>query len=443
MSDLNLIQFEAKDFMGISSDAPILIDFSKSRGNAVKLSGDQGTRKTSTITALMYIMGASFSVDTKNFFNQKDEAIDVELKFKYDGDEYQVVANGTRFQLKRKFKDRWVPESEPKNMLRKMFGNLGVSPMFLKDLRGKDQIKWIKETFGVEEEASKKEVKLTNGLKEAEVTRRDVNREIKSLKGALDVEPLYNDYENSLKKFGGVISAKKEKERYDELSDKVRKYDVAKNELSRLSSDLSSKQLEVNELEVKLEAAKKSALDMKGRIEKGKVWLDENKNINKEFDEASAAWMNLSKTLADHDKWKTILKREKEYTERQDAVNIVNDQIDKMRKDLLKLTKTYLPDVPGLEIRVKTGIDDEDEGIYYNNKSLAMLSESELWDLFVDHIWPAKDVFFIFCDNLSSLGSEALKNMNKLLKEKKAMIFASEMDRSKDEINITVTSKLS
>src|SRR5688572_33318972 len=210
MKDLNLQLFEAKDFMGISSDAPILIDFSKNKGNAVKLSGDQGTRKTSTITALMYIMGAAFSVDTKNFFNQKDEAIDVELKFKYDGDEYHVVANSTRFNLKRKFKDRWVPESEPKNMLRKMFGNLGVSPMFLKELRGKDQIKWIKETFGVEEEASKKEVKLTNGLKEAEVTRRDVNREIKALKGALDVEPLYNDYENSLKKFKDTPNAKKE-----------------------------------------------------------------------------------------------------------------------------------------------------------------------------------------------------------------------------------------
>ena len=444
MNDLTLQQFEAKDFMGINQDAPVIIDFTKTRGkNAVIFSGDQGTKKTSTMNALMYLMGANFNVDVKNFFNQKDNAVDVTLAFGHDGDDYLITANGTRFVLKRKFKDRWVSESEPKTTLKRIFGNIGVSPMHLKDKSGKEQIKWVKETFGVEEDASKKEVKITGSLRELESTRRDVNREIKTLKGALDAEPLYNDYENSLKRFKESPSAKKEKERYDELTELNRKWELGKSEVTRLTTDLSVKTNEIAELEKKLALLKKSAEDIGDRIEKGKKWLVENKDVPKEFEKATEAWINLSKTLAEYDKWKTILKREKEYNDCLDAVNVANDRIDKLRKELLSLTSTYLPKVPGLEIRVRVGLDDEDEGIYYNNKSLAQLSESEIWDLFADHIWPEKDVYFIFCENITSLGSEAIKNMNRLVKEKKAMIFATEMDRSKDELNITITTKLS
>ena len=46
-----------------------------------------------------------------------------------------------------------------------------------------------------------------------------------------------------------------------------------------------------------------------------------------------------------------------------------NDKIDKLRTDLLKLTKTYLPDIPGLEVRVKVSLDDEDEGFLVLPKS--------------------------------------------------------------------------
>lgn len=440
--DLSLQHFEANDFMGIDQSSPIVIDFSKARGNVVKLTGDQGTKKTSTMTALMYVMGAAFRVDTKNFFNQTDEAIDVKMSFKFEGEEYTVAANGSRFVLKRKIKDRYVMEAEPKSILRKIFGNLGVSPMFLKEVPGKVQINWVKETFGVEEEASKKEIRIANSLKELEAQRREVNRDIKQTKGALEIEPMYQNYEASAKKFKEAPSAKKEKEAFEELQNKNIQYDNAKNEVSRLGNDIKSVDEEISHLEKRINERKQALSSMKERKEKGDQWLKDNKSVPKDYEAAQEKWLNISKTIADHEKWKTIVKRKGELDDMEETVNVAAGNIDKLRKQLLELTATYLPKVPGLEIRVKTGIDDEDEGIFYNNKSLAMLSESELWDLFADHIWPAKDVFFIFCENITSLGSQAINNMNKLVKDKKAMIFASEVDRKKDEMSITITSKL-
>lgn len=440
--DLSLQQFTANDFMGIDSSAPIVIDFSKARGNVVKLTGDQGTKKTSTMTALMYVMGAAFNVDTKTFFNQTDEAIDVTLAFKYEGEDYVVTANGSRFMLKRKIKDRMVQEAEPKTILKNIFGNLGVSPMFLKEKNGKQQIEWVKKTFGVEEEASKKEVKITTQLKEAETNRREVNRDIKNTKGALELEPLFQNFEASQKKFKEAPSAKKEKEAFEALQEKNAEYDRAESGIAQLKQEIANRNNIIAELKKKLKAEEDALMAAQKRKEASDKWLKDNESVPADYEAAQEKWLNLSKTLADHEKWKTIVKRKSELDDMEETVNVTNGLIDKLRKQLLELTATYLPKVPGLEIRVKVGLDDEDEGIYYHNKSLAMLSESELWDLFADHIWPAKDVFFIFCENITSLGSQAIANMNKLVKDKKAMIFASEVDRKKDEMSITITSKI-
>jgi hypothetical protein len=115
--------------------------------------------------------------------------------------------------------------------------------------------------------------------------------------------------------------------------------------------------------------------------------------------------------------------------------------LDKLRLDLLKITRTYLPGIEGLEMKLKMGLDDEEEGIYYNGKSLAQLSESELWDLF-ENIWAEKGVQFVFCENITSLGSEAVKTLNRLVKEKKAQVFATAMDRSKKDMEIIFSTKI-
>lgn len=442
MKDLELKVFEAKDFMGINSENPIVIDFTKSKKNGVvKLTGDQGVCKTSTIMALMYLMGAAFNIDQKHLKNMKDEAIDLNLEFEYDGSSYKVEAGTTRMVLKKSIGDKFVNIGEPKATLKKIFGNLGVSPMFLKEMEGKKQIQWFKETFGADEDASKKEKKIVADIDTLFLQRRDVNRDIKTLKGSLEADPLYQNYEKSQERFKTTVSAEKEKAALDAATEQMREYERSKEGVASLTRQRAALTIEIDELRLKLEKAEAAQKETRKRIEDGEKWLEKNKGVPNKFSSANEAWLNLSKTIADQQAWKAVLKREKEYNEMVEVSIQADGQLDKLRLELLKITKKYLPDIEGLEIKIKTGIDDAAEGIFYNGKSLAQLSESELWQLF-ELIWEQKDVYFVFCENVNALGSEAVKTMNRLVKEKKAQIFATEMDRSKKEMNISFTTKL-
>lgn len=444
MKDLQLKRFEANDFMGISSEDPIVIDFTSARkGQTVtKLTGNQGVGKTSTITALMYLMGAAFNVDTKNFKNLTDDTIDVKLEFEYEKEKYSVEATGTRLVLKKFFKeaDKFISVNEPKTVLRKIFGNLGVSPMFLKEISGKKQIEWFKETFGTDEEATRKEKKIIEGIDTIFNQRRDVNRDIKNIKGWLTESKLYGNYEKNLERFKKPISAEKEKAAFDELADKNRKYEKSKETLKSLGEDLSDNEVEIGNLKAKLAAAEKERADIKLRIENGKKWVEENKSVPKEYAAANEAWINLSNTLAEQSQWKEVLKKKKELDDNESTSQQADATLDKLRMDLLKLTKSYLPDIDRLEIRVKTGLDDTEEGIYYKGKSLAMLSESELWALFL-LIWAEKDVSFVFCENVNSLGSDAVAILNKLVKEG-AQVFASQMERKQNHMEVSFSTKI-
>src|SRR5687768_11360231 len=100
--DIKLKRFEVGAFMGIDKNNPVLIDFSARKHqnkNITTFAGNQGTGKTSTITALMYALGATFKIDADNFINTTDGTIKDELEFEVDGVQYKVNATKSRFAL--------------------------------------------------------------------------------------------------------------------------------------------------------------------------------------------------------------------------------------------------------------------------------------------------------------------------------------------------------
>lgn len=444
MADLHLKQFEAKDFMGISGDSPIVIDFSKARKNqkVVRLSGDQGTGKTSTITALMYLMGAAFNIDAKNFKNIKDDKIDLSLDFEYEKEKYQVSASSNRIVLKKYFKeaDKFISVNEPKTVLRQIFGSLGVSPMFLKEISGKKQIQYFKDTFGDDPKINEKEEKIAAQIKKIFEDRRESNRAIKTIQGSLELEPMYQNYEVSQQAFAKPISGEKEKARLEELGKKKQEYDKAKNGLDQLAANEKASKQRIVDLEQELAAEKKVLAQIQERIESGKKYIASSNGIVSEFEAANQAWLNIGETLAKQTKWRQILAQEKTLNELVEESTTADGKLDELRKELLELTQKYLPKIKGLEVKVKTGIDDEEEGVCYQGKTLAQLSESELWGL-MELIWAQKDVRFVFCENVNSLGSNAIAQLNDLAKSG-AVIFATEMQRSKNQMEISLETKL-
>lgn len=445
-STLELEEFSAQSFMGIDSSRPIVIDFSKkSRSkNVVEFFSDQGTCKTSTLCGILYAMGATFNLDKKKLMNSTDGAIDVNLKFKYNDEQYHVIAKTGRIELKKLNEDtgKWKPEDSPVAILRKIFGPVGLSPFSVKELRGKDQIKFFQDMFGSGEDASKKMKKLEDDIEIIFAQRRDVNRDVKAISAALEIDPLYQNYEKSAERFKKPISAEKEKKAFDELSEKNKQYEKAVSMLGDLVVETTRCDVEIKELRAKLEAVEKRRADAVSRKEKGEEWLAANKGVPKQYEEAQKAWMNLSTTLAEYEKWKGILKKEKDLLELQDAVVTATGQLDELREKMLKLTNSCLPKVDGLKIKVASGLDKEEkpEGVFYNDKPIHELSESEYTDLWC-RIWDAAGVNHLFIENITSLGSDAVATLNQIAKNG-GLVFATRMERKQKEMTVLFKGKI-
>lgn len=463
-NDLHLIRAEINSFMGISAKDPIILDLQKyyAKGkNIAKLSGDQGTGKSSTINGLLYLLGANFDFDKDNLINTDDKTINEGLEFEKNGVRYRVKVTKSKFSLERFVPDagkegKWYGEDEPKTTLQKLIGNIGVSPMFLKDLDGDKQIDWFRKTFaGGDDKAEKREKKLKENLKDLVTKRRDANREKTRLQKALEVNQMYQDKEANYKKFEKEVSADESKKRFEELQAQANNYDRAVEKLRQIGEslvtvdadverehdDYERKMRELKEAHdrkiLELETKKKSLQDSK---ENGDKYIADNATVKSDFEEAQTEYLEISKTLAEQEQWKSVLSMEKEMEEYNDAIVAADAQKDKLSLELLSITKKYLPEIEGLEMKVAKGLDDEEEGIFYHGKTLAQLSESELWGLFL-LIWEEKGVQFVFIENVSSLGSKAIDILNDLSK-KGIKVYASEMDRKKDTMKITFTDSL-
>lgn len=442
-NELELQQFEAGSFMGISNENPILIDFTgKRKGNILELSGNQGVGKTSTLLGILYAMGAAFDIDKKKLLNTNDGAIDINLKFKYGGEQYHVVGKTNRIELKKFSDGKWRQEDSPVAMLRKIFGPVGLSPFGVKNMKGKDQIQYFQDMFGSGEDASKKMKKLEADIENVFQARRDVNREIKALKGALEMDVLYQNYEKSQNRFKAAPNPKKEKERMDAISEKKAAFDKAKTTLSSLEAQLESSDESIKELEERLDAERKNNAALRQRVDTGKKYIKENSGVEKEYEVANDSWLNISKEMAEYEKWKSVIAKEKELFEREDAAQGATGQLDSLRDQLLKLTKQCLPKVDGLTIKVAAGLDKEgqQEGIFYTEQPIHELSESEYTAMWCK-IWDAAGVSHVFIENISSLGTDAVNVLNTIAKNG-GMVFATKMDRKTDDISIAFVSEI-
>lgn len=440
---IELELFEANSFMGIDHTKPIVIDFTarKKNQNVIEFTGDQGVCKTSTLCGILYAMGATFSLDKKKLFNTTDGKIDVNLKFTYNGDQYHVVADSNRTTLKKLAENgKWKPEDSPVAMLRQIFGPVGLSPFSVREMKGRDQIKYMLEMFG--SGIGKKMEKLEQEIEQVFADRRDINREEKALSAALEVEPLFQHYEKSQERFAKRISAEKEKAAFDEKAKKNADYNRYAENLNILKASHKDALASIERLKQELAEAEALEQELAKRVEKGAAWMAENKHVPQEYEAANKEWMNLSQTIADYAKWKDILAKEKKMVDLQEKSVTLTGELDGKRDQLMKLTKKAMPQVEGLEIKVASGLDksDKPEGVFYNDQPIHTLSESEYTALWCE-IFDAAGVNFIFLENTTSFGSKATAVFNELAKNG-ATVFASRMDRKIKEMGISFKSKV-
>lgn len=447
---LELVRFEADSFMGIDKTDKVVIDFTKMRKNRfVELAGDQGKGKTSTLLGLMYAMCGNVPLEKKRLMNSIDKDISEQLEFKHNNENYRIEVSATRINLKKEVKEgKWTVQPSPVEMIKEIFGPVGMFPVHAKELDGRKQIKFFQDMFGSGEDASKRMKKLEEEIETVFSDRRDINRDIKTISSALEIEPLFQNREQSEERFAKTISAEKEKKAFDELSKKKADFDRYKSSLEILEIDHNSALEKIKELEQQLAEARSYAEEVGERVEKGKQWVKQNESIVPEFEKANSEWINLSKTLSDQEKWKEILKREKALIEKQDLSLTKTAELDDLREKLLKEVKKCLPAVDGLTIKVATGIDKEDkqEGVFYtvpgkeNEQGIHELSESEYADMWCK-IWEATEVPIVVIENISSFGSTFIKTLNQFVKNG-GTVFYSKMDRKLKELQVEFKSKV-
>ena len=446
-NELILEEFYANSFMLIEKSRPVVIDFTsrKKNQNFIEFVGDQATGKSSRLMGILYAMGARFGVEKKFLANETDKSIDEGLKFKWNGKSYHVIVSTSRVEVKVQSEksDKWTKiDEEPMTFLKEVFGPVSMSPFEVRTMKGKKQIEYFQTVFGSGEDASKKMQKLESQYDDKFSERRDINRDAKLLTGALEVEPLYQNREASEKKFAKPISADKEKKKYDELSEKKNSYQKYENTVTIAEGDLRDKLNKIADLEKQLGQAKAEKEKLQESVERGNKWLKDNIGVLKEFEVANKEWLNLSTTLSDYNKWKDLLKKEAQLTEKQEQSITLTGDLDVLNQKILKLTKECIPAVDGLEIKVAVGLDktNQEEGVFYNGKSISILSESEyvqLWCL----IYDAAGVNVIVLENLTSMGSDTVATLNALAKGG-AQIFASRVDRKQKDVKVIFSSKI-
>lgn len=444
---LELERFEANSFAGISSSNPIVIDFTSKRKNqgVVEFLGDQGTRKSSTLMGILYAMGSTFSIEKKRLLNSKDGVIDVTLDFSHDGYKYRVIGKSDRIELKKLTESgKWAkPEDgSPVELLRKMFGPVGLSPFNVREMKPKQQIEYFRNMFGTGDDASKRMTKLEEEIEKVFSNRRETNREVKALSNALEIEPLFQNYEKSQERFAKPVNAEKEKKAYEEMSKQNADYSRYKDNLDMLKVEHKTLSDEIASLERRLKEAKKEAEETAQRIANGDKWMEDNKNIPEQFEAASKQWINLANTLADYEKWKAILRKEKELNEKQELAITQTGELDTLREKLMKETKKCLPDVDGLEIKLATGIDkaDQPEGAYFRGQPIHELSQSEYEGMWAE-ILIAAGMNFLFFENMNNFGSVTIGLLNELAKQG-VLIFGTRTDPKVKEIDIHFKAKV-
>lgn len=411
---------------GIHPSAPVIVDFSKS--NFVVAEGDNGLNKTSLLTALLVACGYK-SKDDKDFVNLESGKLDIEFEFVgNDRRTYIVKVTKSRFNLT--YEGEALPE--PITKMKELLGIPGVSPMEIKNKPLKDIVKWLASyTNKGAEEFEARMAKIKDGIKTAVRSRADANRSAKGLKEYLGSETMYTDWEGSEKKYAKKVDIKTLSAQLDDAGKKSDKLIQAEAKMKQLKERHESIAAQIESLKVEEAEITKS-------MKTGEKFVEDNKGAKKEYDEIKAQYDTAAQKGMDFEKWQDIKRKKIEL----DEFETLSQKADAKEKELLEEAKELqaeiIPDVKGVELVLEDVLEDgkvvKKEGLYRNGVNVAQMSESEFWSTCLE-IWKKNKTKILVIDNFQSLGSMAVDNINKLIKDG-AYVFAAEMDRSKKELEI-------
>lgn len=423
---------------GISPNAPVIIDFTKS--NFVKATGDNGVGKSSLLEALLMGCGElGGKKQIEKFTNQDSGKIDIELSFSgNDRKNYEVKVSKSQFKLT--YEGETASLGEEKTKLKELLGAVGQSPLEIKDKPVKEIMKWLVSYSTKNPEEFEKEMeRIKKDIDEAVKGRATANGAAKGIREYLIAEGyLYDDGNPVEKKWQDAETSFKTKpESIDTLSARVDEANKKANKYSENQIKVNSQKERKAEIEKQIAALTLELDATNNNIKIGEDWLDKNKTAKKDYDDVREEYDNASKTHIAYAKWLEVKKKKKELDEYETAAAL----LDANEKDLIaerkQLQIDILPDIKGVEIVPEdTHVDGKTvkEGFYRDGLNSKQMSTTE-WLETVMLIWRKNKVKIIVLDEYAALGSKAEEMLKKFEKDG-CYIVVGEMSRSQKSLEI-------
>jgi hypothetical protein len=222
--------------------------------------------------------------------------------------------------------------------------------------------------------------------------------------------------------------------------------DALKANMNAAHQAVTDADAEIEELQRKLAAAqqkkeeKLSAVQvLQSRIAQGEKWIEENKAIEEEHANITSIVQQQTENERHKIEFTNMVEKEKQERHLYDEYLRLEGKIDELKNAKKKFIQAITPDLPDLEVCVPDD-DEKREGIFYQGKTMAELSESELWSLYAQ-LLEKLNLKIIIIENIGSLGSGAVEIINQYIAAG-GYVFASQMNRVEKNLKVQVLDKV-
>lgn len=448
---IRFVRYNPRSFAGLHKDLNIAIVFDDPDKRMLAITGDQGTGKTSSLQALYSICGG---MPPKNAVNETDKAIDNELVFERGGEQYVVRQTKGSFTVTRHKDGEKSKMDAPKEFLKKVIGPIGLNPMDLKNMKGKDQIDWIRDLIPFTPDRLEGEKKLLADKQKDYDLRTDKKKTVKQLIGEITSDGYYT-YDEDKSKFAPTAKFTEDTELVSksELNEEVvgdkfkiagqkkDSYNAAVLELNTLAEKRAVSAVRVEELRQLLEEEINKGVAIQERIDKGNTWVEENKTAIKEYDALFKQMQALSDVRLKNSSLVSVGQKLEKVATVSAEVKDLDKKLDQHLADHKKFIQSFTPKIEGLEIVVSGTDDKRDEGIYYKEKTMIMLSESEIFELYIQ-LLAYLNIQVAIIENVTSLGSAAIERINWFAEKSGGYVFYSAMERGQEKLGFQFIDKI-
>lgn len=425
----------------------------------VEASGDQGVGKSSFLSMVKEAAG---HLALGRFINRKDDNKKYIEEFEStDGRLYRIVATKTQFDLFEIIRDetgepmkdakgRTVTSrvGTPKEMVQRMVGPAGKSPMEVAAMSPDKQVEWFRSVVKLTKDQLDFEADLKKNIATTYNQRKNANAKTNELTKVLGANPYYKEYEKWLahftegntNRYKNVDQEIKEvQQRHTEYQDKVRRSQDLHDAKQQKASEIEEIQEEIKRLHLKLADCQQEYVKIEDEIQQVDLYLVEKKKVVEEYESSTQLVREASEYFQQKAQFDNMVLLLKDYNTNSDLAVNLDGKLVELRNLKKKFDVDVTPAIEGLEVVTPTE-EDKREGVFYKGLPLEMLAESEQWEWYTQ-LAKCCGIRVMYIENITSLGSGSIAKFNEFI-EQGGYVFATRMDVEQKNLRVSFSTKV-